>query len=205
MWRIHTLAATLAHGTTVLLMKRSILTEKVARRGFHITREYATDPLEILFVREAMRTRVVAIPADATLDDLRGTLVREPAQRGQHLYPVVDGERRIHGERRIQGVITRKELRAITESARPFGSLRDVLREPVVAYADEPLRIVVFRMAETGLTRMPVVDSASGQLAGMVSLRDLLMGRVRNLQEEHQREQVLRSRIPRFGAGQLKN
>ena len=49
-------AAMLAHATTVLLLKRSILTEKVARRGFHITREYATDPLEILFVREVMRT-----------------------------------------------------------------------------------------------------------------------------------------------------
>ncbi|MEP6538988.1 MAG: chloride channel protein, partial [Bryobacteraceae bacterium] len=52
-------AAMLAHATTVLLLKRSILTEKVARRGFHITREYATDPLEILFVREVMRTRMV--------------------------------------------------------------------------------------------------------------------------------------------------
>ena len=49
-------AAMLAHGTTVLLLKRSILTEKVARRGFHLTREYATDPLEVLLVREAMRT-----------------------------------------------------------------------------------------------------------------------------------------------------
>src|SRR5450755_383701 len=43
-------AAILAHATTVLLLKRSILTEKVARRGFHLSREYATDPLEILFV-----------------------------------------------------------------------------------------------------------------------------------------------------------
>jgi H+/Cl- antiporter ClcA len=42
-------AAMLAHATTVLLLKRSILTEKVARRGFHLSREYATDPLEILF------------------------------------------------------------------------------------------------------------------------------------------------------------
>ena len=88
-------AAMLAHATTVLLLKRSILTEKVARRGFHITREYATDPLEILFVREVMRTKLVALPADATVEQLRHTLLREPAQRGQHLYPVVDGERRV--------------------------------------------------------------------------------------------------------------
>ncbi len=50
-------AAMLAHATTVLLLKRSILTEKVARRGFHLSREYATDPLEILLAREVMRTR----------------------------------------------------------------------------------------------------------------------------------------------------
>ena len=166
-------AAILAHGTTVLLLKRSILTEKVARRGFHLSREYATDPLEILFVREVMRTKLVALPAEATIDDLRHTLVREPAQRGQHLYPVVDNERR------IKGVITRKELRELTNSHAAETSLADVLRQPVVAHPDEPLRVVVFRMAETGLTRLPVVDSETGQLAGMISLHDLLLARVR--------------------------
>ena len=185
-------AAMLAHATTVLLLKRSILTEKVARRGFHITREYATDPLEILFVREVMRTKLVALPAGATVEHLRNTVIREPAQRGQHLYPVVDNDRR------IKGVITRKQLREIMRSAVPGVSLGDVLRKPVVAYPDEPLRIVVFRMAETGLTRFPVIDSDSGRLAGMISLHDLLLARVRNLNEERQREQVLQLRLP-FG------
>ena len=54
-------------------------------------------------------------------------------------------------------------------------------------------------MAETGFTRMPVVDEESGQLAGMVSLHDLLMARVRNLDEERQRERVLHLRLP-FGS-----
>lgn len=183
-------AGTLAYATTVLLLKRSILTEKVARRGFHLTREYATDPLEILFVREVMRTQVVALPAGATIDALRDTLIREPAHRGQHLYPVVDSERR------LQGVITRKQLRALTASADAGGYLGDAVRTPVTARPDEPLRAVVFRMAETGFTRMPVVDE--GQLVGMVSLYDLLMARVRNLNEERNRERVLRLRLP-FG------
>jgi CBS domain-containing protein len=185
-------AAMLAHATTVLLLKRSILTEKVARRGFHLTREYATDPLEILFVREVMRTKLVAFPAGATVSDLRNTLVREPAQRGQHLYPAVDHEGR------VKGVITRRQLRELTESGGSAASLGDVLREPVVAYPDEPLRAVVFRMAETGFTRLPVVDNDSGKLAGMISLHDLLSARVRNLNEERQRERVLRLRLP-FG------
>lgn len=173
-------AAMLAHGTTVLLLKRSILTEKVARRGFHITREYATDPLEILFVREVMRTQLVVLPADASVEELRRAAVR-----GQHLYPVVDAEKR------ITGVVTRRGLRELRDS------LFDVVREPVVAYPDEPLRVVVFRMAETGLTRLPVVEPGTGKLAGMVSLHDLLAARVRNLNEERHRERILKLRFAR--------
>src|SRR6185436_4032452 len=54
-------AVTIAHTFTVLTLRRSILTEKVSRRGFHLTREYSIDPLEILFVREVVRT---GSPAD---------------------------------------------------------------------------------------------------------------------------------------------
>ena len=53
-------AVIVAHGVTVLGLRRSILTEKVSRRGYHVTREYAIDPLEVLFVREVMRDPVVA-------------------------------------------------------------------------------------------------------------------------------------------------
>jgi H+/Cl- antiporter ClcA/CBS domain-containing protein len=186
-------AAMLAHATTVLLLKRSILTEKVARRGFHLSREYSTDPLEILFVREVMRSQLVALPAEAAVEDLRHTLLREPAQRGQHLYPLVDRQGC------LQGVITRKQLRGLIESANPHATLAAAVRKPVVAYPDEPLRVVVFRMAETGLTRLPVIDAATGRLAGMISLHDLLLARVRNLNEERRRERVLRLRIPFSG------
>jgi H+/Cl- antiporter ClcA len=181
-------ASMLAHATTVLLLKRSILTEKVARRGFHITREYATDPLEIIFVREVMSTRVAAIPADSTAADLQPMLLREPHERGQNLFPLVDQDQH------LKGVITRRELRDITKSGDLNAPLS--LREPIVTYPDEPLRVVVFRMAETGITRMPVVEPDTGRLVGMVSLDDLLKARARNLTEERHRERVLELRFP---------
>ena len=62
----------------------------------------------------------------------------------------------------------------------------------------EPLRIVVSRMAETGFTRLPVIECDGGKLVGMISLHDLLLARVRNLNEERHRERVLRLRFP-FG------
>ena len=60
------LAVIVAHGFTVLTLKRSILTEKVARRGYHLSRQYSVDPLEILFTREVMRDNIAALPSEVT-------------------------------------------------------------------------------------------------------------------------------------------
>jgi CBS domain-containing protein len=64
--------------------------------------------------------------------------------------------------------------------------------ESVVAYPDEPLRVVVHRMADTGLTRFPVIERGDGTRLGMVSLEDLLLARTRSLDEDRRRERVLR-------------
>ncbi|HEX2714589.1 MAG TPA: chloride channel protein, partial [Candidatus Acidoferrales bacterium] len=183
-------AAVVSHAFTVLTLRRSILTEKVSRRGYHLSREYAVDPLEILFVREVMRRNVVALPANALPMDVTHSVRRESFPRGQHLFPVVDPEGN------LKGVVTRRDLRTWVEEASlvgdgpPCGELMH--KDPVVAYPDEPLRVVVFRMAEKGITRMPVVERpGSAKLVGMVSLDDLLKARVRNLEEERRREIVL--------------
>ncbi|HTQ55072.1 MAG TPA: chloride channel protein [Bryobacteraceae bacterium] len=181
------LAVAVAYSCTVLGLRRSILTEKVARRGYHLSCEYAVDPLEILFVREVMRTNVAAIPAEVTASELAQTLNRDhPGGKRQQLYPLVDGQRR------LLGVVTRRDLERF---ARGEDSLRR--REPVVAYPDEPLRVVVNRMSETGLTRFPVVSyGPERKLVGIVALRDLLQARTRSLEEERHRERVLRIHLP---------
>ena len=178
-------AATVAHGFTVLALRRSILTEKVSRRGYHLSREYAVDPLEILFVREVMRTKVVALAGTTRLDDLPAPSTAAPAH-GQRLYPVVEGER----------LVGRGEPRGSTRDGGFRGARKDTRREAVpngavVAHPDEPLRAVVYRMAETGHTRLPVVDrNGEQQLVGLVSLEDLLKARAQNLDAERRRERV---------------
>lgn len=186
-------AAVIAHTFTVLVLKRSILTEKVARRGFHLSREYSVDPLEVLFIREVMRTRILAFEGSGTLEDARKMLKNGHPSRGQHLYPVIDADRR------LSGVTTRKDL---AKSSEDRTLMSDVARrDPVVAVADEPLRAAVYRMVETGYTRMPVVDSSEERrIVGMISLDDLLHARARNLSEERSRERVLHIRLPFRGA-----
>jgi len=121
----------IAHAFTVLTLKRSILTEKIARRGYHLSREYAVDPLELLYVREVMQDHPSA--------------VLETGQDDRHL------------------------------SASP----------------DEPLRAVVYRMAEHGVTQLPVVEAETSKILGTVSLEDLLKARTRHLEEERRRERTL--------------
>jgi chloride channel protein, CIC family len=179
-----------AHGFTVLLLKRSILTEKVARRGYHLSREYATDPMEILFVREVMRTAVTALPASAKLSELAASL-RPGENRGQRLYPVL-GE-----DGGLNGVLTRGDLRGLVQGGVNGQQLADVVKaEVVVAYPDETLRTVMYRMAETSLTRFPVVDrSPERRLVGMIALTDMLKATQRHLEEERRRERVLRTHM----------
>ncbi len=183
------IANAIAYCTTALLLKRSILTEKLSRRGFHLSREYSIDPLEILFVREVMRTNFVAFRGAQTLQQFRESFRLEKSPKGQHLYPV------LNEEDRVTRVITRKEAKHLLEAGRdPAVQLHDVAhRVPAVAFSNEPLRVVVHRMAEKRVTRMPVLESTeSGKLVGMVSLEDLLRGRERAMNEEQIREQVIR-------------
>ncbi len=185
----------LSYFLIVLTMKRSILTEKIARRGYHLSREYAIDPLEILFTREVMRPNVVALPADATLEQAREMIRPAQRPRGQHLFPVVDEQKH------LVGVVSRNHLIKAFEEAQSSAShikLREIANtNPVVAFADEPLRVVVYRMVETGFTRFPVMDPEDEKrVLGMVSLDDLLRARSRSLEEERARERVLRLRMP---------
>ena len=97
-------AVTVAHAFTVLTLRRSILTEKVARRGFHVSREYAIDELEILFVRDVMRTDVTVLRAGGTLGEALTMIAPSHDERSQHLFPVLDDDAV------LVGAATRTEL-----------------------------------------------------------------------------------------------
>jgi chloride channel protein, CIC family len=190
------IACVAAHSFTVLTMARSILTEKISRRGHHLSREYVVDPLEALAVEDVMRTNITAFPAETTIAELESALVHNNNPRGQRVYPVIDGNQH------LLGVMTRRDLLNTLHDLRNGEHsnvlLADILvKAPVVTYPDEPLRIVVNRMAATGLTRFPVVKQNGGpELVGLISLQDLMKARELLVADEHHRERVLRLRVP---------
>ncbi|HEY3866770.1 MAG TPA: chloride channel protein [Actinocrinis sp.] len=68
-------ASVSAYLLSALLLKRSVLTEKIARRGLHLTREYSTDPLEMFFAHEVMTAGPVPPPAEQHDTDPSQTVV----------------------------------------------------------------------------------------------------------------------------------
>jgi CBS-domain-containing membrane protein len=110
-------------------MRRSVLTEKVARRGFHVAREYEFDPLEVLFVREVMRNELVA-PAQATeaahAEETVRTVTLRMAKLGVTTLRVVDTTGNTVGSIVLEDVLVarRRHLEEETrrEAIRPLPS-----------------------------------------------------------------------------------
>jgi H+/Cl- antiporter ClcA len=183
-------AATVAHLVSVLVLKRSILTEKVARRGFHVMREYAVDPLEATFVREVMDADVLTVAPEEPVADLYAALPEGSAQRRQRLYPVVDEGERLLGVLPWSGVLEGKDV--------PGCTAVDAMITPVgEAYPDEILRTIADRMAELQLGVLPVVDRDDpSRFVGLVTQFNLLEARQKLLEEERHAERVLLVRRP---------
>ena len=178
-------AATVAHLVSVLTLKRSILTEKVARRGFHVMREYAVDPLEATFVREVMDTDVYTVEPDRTVADLYEALPEGSPERRQRLYPVLDASGTLLGVVPWSAVLSGRSQASRTVRA-------VMIPATAVAHADEILRGVADRMAALGLGVLPVVDRKDPRhLEGLVSQFDLLEARQKLLEEERHAERVL--------------
>ncbi|NTF43146.1 chloride channel protein [Rhizobium rhizogenes] len=164
------LAATVAaYAVTVLLLKRSILTEKIARRGQHITREYGIDPFELTRAADIMIAKVDTLPATMRLSE---ALAYMTERVGAHrFYPVVDGDAR------LVGMISRADaLRWQSKPDLMDQSLYDVISDtsiPVAHLEDTVGRVAdIMIHADTG--RVPVVEAQTGRLVGLIARKDLL-------------------------------
>ncbi|AEW99427.1 CBS domain-containing protein (plasmid) [Streptantibioticus cattleyicolor NRRL 8057 = DSM 46488] len=194
------ISSTAAYGLSVLVLRRSVLTEKIARRGLHLTREYSTDPLESFFVAEVMDRRPVVLRRGDSLDSALAATLRtdggEP--EGRRLFPVVPD-----GAAYPVAVVTRRALLHAAARRDPDGpapTVADICRPaPVVLRPDDTLRRAAYVFAEHGVTEAPVVGHAPDEhVVGTVALRHLLHARRHDLTEEHHRQRlIMRRTVPR--------
>ncbi len=182
-------ACVTAHAMTVLLMKRSILTEKIARRGHHIVREYRVDPFELTHVRDVMTTDVISVPAAMTL---HGAVRFLTAPQTRHpSFPVVDQEGN------VLGIVDPPSVLAWRRAGRHRNqTLGELLQgtKITLAYPDEYLAGLVDKLVHANVAHLPVVSRGDNSLIGYIGWKDLMRVRQRLAMETHERTTLMRAK-----------
>ena len=168
-----------------LLMRNTIMTEKIARRGVRVPGEYTADFLEQVAAGLCASRPVVTLKAEDLLEAVRSWIATRGPGTTHQGFPVVDGA----GQ--LVGVVTRRDL---LDDGVPAGvRVRDLIRRPVaVVFEDNSLREAADHMVYEGVGRLPVVSRAAPRVpVGILTRSDLLAAHKRRLDDTHVAEQSL--------------
>lgn len=158
------------------LMRQSIMTEKIARRGVKVPTEYSADIMDQLWVRDVATRNVVTLPADQPLEQVRRWIASGAQGSGHTGFPVVDGSGI------LVGVLTRRDLLRESPGSTP---LRDLLRRPpVIVYDDCTLHDALNHLVNHDVGRLPVVRrDRRGHVVGIITRSNILAAYRRRLDE----------------------
>ena len=182
-----------AYAVAVLIMKRSILTEKIARRGRHILQEYSIDPLALAQAGQIMTDAPETLPEAMPIAD--AIVFFEDAKHRS--YPVVDA----HGK----PIALASRADALRWRRADFASdvtLGDQISDgslPVVL-PESPASDVANLMIADDIGRVCVVSPDDGRLLGIIARRNLLQPRAGSVRDERHRATGARARHSRSRA-----
>jgi chloride channel protein, CIC family len=160
-----------AYAVSVLVIRRSILTEKIARRGRHILQEYSIASLDFLPASHLMNEPAQTLPGMMTGAEAIAFFAETAAHRS---YPVVDADQR------LIGMASRTDaLRWRMDPHTGDRRLADLVGEEALVFAhpDTPAGEVADRIIETGIGRVPIVSFPDRRVLGMLTRQDLLKAR----------------------------
>ncbi|WP_449474636.1 chloride channel protein [Sphingobium chungangianum] len=179
-----TIAASVgAYAVSVLLMRRSILTEKIARRGRHVLQEYTVDPFDFLQAGQVMTREPQTLEGTTSIGAVISFFAGQAVHRS---YPVVDKEGR------LIGLVSRSDaLRWQVDGAPVQATLAEVLSDASQPYGtpSDPISRIADMMVDAGIGRIPIVEPASSRVIGIVARQDLL-----KLRSVHRGAEVARTR-----------
>ncbi len=169
---------------STLLMRQSIMTEKIARRGVRVPQEYMPDFLEQILVRDAVSGSVVSLRADDSVESARNWIASGAAGRSHQGFPVLDGQGN------LVGVVTRRNLLAGDQDASM--TLHQIISiRPIIVYDDATLREAADTMVSHNVGRLPVVSRRTGKLMAIVTRSDILSAHRHRLRELRESRRII--------------
>ncbi len=180
------LVCVIADGVTLVFMRHSIMTEKLARRGLNIPYDYEADVLQQMAVGDVMDRQPGIVPATMKVTDLADRIARGDKMLNRHqAFPIVDHKHR------LVGIITWGDvIDLLAENPQADKTVLEVGNDrPIVTYSDESLHAAVEKMLQNNVGRLLVVDRRDAhKLIGYLGRSQIMEARLRRLDEEHTRE-----------------
>ncbi len=180
------LASVAALTVTVLLMRRSILTEKLARRGHHITCEYSVDAFELARVGDVMEQDAPCVPSTMELSELADRIAQgDPDLNRRQGVLIVDDQDR------LVGIITRGDMvRALRLEPKAGMTVAEAgSRDLTVTFPEESLHGALTKMLSRDVGRLPVVErNDPTRVVGYLGRTAILSARMRSHEEENIRQ-----------------
>ncbi|MBZ0253367.1 MAG: CBS domain-containing protein, partial [Candidatus Methylomirabilis sp.] len=175
-----------AYVVSSLLMRQSIMTEKLARRGARVATDLAADFLDGVFVRDWASRPAVCLAAEDPLERVREWLASGAPGSQHQAFPVVNKE----GS--LVGLVDRTAL--ADPAASDETKVGDLVSGPApIAYEDNSLREAADHMVLCGVGRLAVVRrEAPREVVGVISRSDLLAAHRGRLEHARLAERVVR-------------
>ena len=173
-----------AYLVSLLQMRSTIMTERLARRGTPVPSDYGVDYLAGILVRDACSTPAVTIAADMTIAEAREWLGSGEAGSRHQGFPVADRSGR------LMGVVMAREVRESTcDPGEHVAAL--ITRPAAVIFEDQSVRDAADHMIRQQVGRLPVVERRQPTaVVGIITRSDLLEAHERRLHAAERRRRA---------------
>ena len=180
-----------AYFVSCLLMRDTIMTAKIVRKGVRVPAEYAADFLDSVLVDQIACKKLITLRAEQTIDEVREWVASGGKDAHHQGYPVLDKDGN------LLGVLTRRNLLHTNDC--PTCTLSTLItQQPRVIYPDDTLRDAADEMVTHNVGRLAVVSRDNpSQLLGIITRSDVLSAHRRRLEESQLTPPAIRLRLGR--------
>lgn len=157
-----------AYLISLFMLRNSIMTEKIARRGIMTPNSYAPDILEKITVNQVIREDAITLSGENTIEEVRQWLKGFPVEQAANHFVITDDKNN------FLGVINALE---IYNPKYDLGeALKNIIgKKPMTIYDDNILQVAVDIMAKENIELLPVVARKNKKMIiGVLTYKDIL-------------------------------
>lgn len=193
------LASAIASGLSAIILPRSILTEKIARRDRHVARDYVVDPLELQRISQVMNTSIQTLRENMTISEAVHLLIDQKERYPYEYYPIISEDGKavgIVGKSNLLEWVFQPEAKQI-----PLGKAFSIIVPTV--HVNGTVKQAAEQMIEHNAERLLIIDDQMKPV-GMLTRNSLLKARQNHIHDDTLMERPLsigfRRRNPKIKA-----